>query len=359
MSLRRLGNRRNAFTLVELLVVIAIIGVLVALLLPAVQSAREAARRMQCKNNLKQLALAVLVYENTQGSLPASGFLHEDAPTTAGPLGMTSSPRPPSMAQNADRAVWVTNLSWIAAVAPQLEQQALYDRFDFDRLALRQPDPTVAEVLPQSLVCPTDDSTTLAYVSERFTEGRRFAKGNYAAFAGPTHLETQNSYRGAVVGFPQPLSDVVDGASNTYVTTEVRRRDLASDQRGAWALPFPGASLLAVDAHGGYELAFNARFGGAYDFDEFSRDAVLRPNFTGGNVDTLFECEDPVGAELESVPCQDGVTWSSAAPRSRHQNGVHVAFLDGRVDFARDGIDPETFAYLIAINDEQSVELEP
>ncbi|HTN75244.1 MAG TPA: DUF1559 domain-containing protein [Pirellulaceae bacterium] len=99
---------RRGFTLVELLVVIAIIGVLVALLLPAVQSAREAARRMQCTNHLKQLALAVHNYHGTFDAIPVSmGYGAEGARPTANPNGK----------------------GWIVSVLPHLEQQALYDQF--------------------------------------------------------------------------------------------------------------------------------------------------------------------------------------------------------------------------------------
>src|SRR6059036_1967376 len=93
---------RSAFTLVELLVVIAIIGVLVALLLPAVQAAREAARRAQCSNNLKQLSLALHNYENTHNTLP--------------PAGIDSN-----------------QMSWTVLLLPFFEQQALYDQFNFNK----------------------------------------------------------------------------------------------------------------------------------------------------------------------------------------------------------------------------------
>ena len=97
----------RGFTLVELLVVIAIIGVLVALLLPAVQAAREAARRMSCQNNLKQLGLAVHNYESTHKVLPPGG---QPAPGTSNNYGV----------------------SWLALIMPYSEQGAIYDRFDFE-----------------------------------------------------------------------------------------------------------------------------------------------------------------------------------------------------------------------------------
>ncbi|PQO44559.1 DUF1559 domain-containing protein [Blastopirellula marina] len=100
-SLRR---QRRGFTLVELLVVIAIIGVLVALLLPAVQQAREAARRMSCSNNLKQLALACHLYHDIHGKLPPSGF-----------------------GENYTGEGWARKCSWLVRIMPQLELKNAYD----------------------------------------------------------------------------------------------------------------------------------------------------------------------------------------------------------------------------------------
>ena len=122
---------RRAFTLVELLVVITIIGILIALLLPAVQAAREAARRMQCANNLKQIALALHGYHEVHGSLPyAAGSCCYGNPEAAGGI-------------------------WPTMILPQLEQQGLYNQIDFTKYMKDLPATVVTTVI-STYVCPSD-----------------------------------------------------------------------------------------------------------------------------------------------------------------------------------------------------------
>src|SRR5262245_15791655 len=123
---------RLAFTLVELLVVIAIIGILVALLLPAVQSAREAARRMQCGNNLKQLGLALLNYESSRGVFPFG-------------CGGTSG-----------GARYAQTGTWAAFILPQLEQQNLFDTFDFKRHMNDPANQKAVSTIVPGFICPSD-----------------------------------------------------------------------------------------------------------------------------------------------------------------------------------------------------------
>src|SRR5438477_12100565 len=122
---------RRAFTLVELLVVIAIIGVLVALLLPAVQMAREAARRSQCSNNLKQLALAVTNFHDVHGTVP---------PTVA---------RAPTNS-------WGTGWGFIPFMLPYIEQQTLYDTINFNTSVTCNSMKQAHQAQIRSLACPSD-----------------------------------------------------------------------------------------------------------------------------------------------------------------------------------------------------------
>src|SRR5436305_4775400 len=113
-------RRRFGFTLVELLVVIAIIGVLVALLLPAVQSAREAARRMQCANNLRQIALGTLNYHDVHSYFPVN-YLPVSSPA-------------PNWNDNSNFQHW----SWLSWILPFIEQQNLYANVNVGLNTLRQ-----------------------------------------------------------------------------------------------------------------------------------------------------------------------------------------------------------------------------
>jgi prepilin-type N-terminal cleavage/methylation domain-containing protein len=152
---------RKGFTLVELLVVIAIIGVLVALLLPAVQAARESGRRTQCGNNLKQIGLGILSFENANRTLPPGGV-------TKGPCCATNS-----------------GLSWPLCILPYADEQSLFDQYRqdlFNEDPLNQP---VVQTLVATHACPSDPNT-------RFIDLPASGPGNVAGMK-----YRQSSYRGS------------------------------------------------------------------------------------------------------------------------------------------------------------------
>jgi prepilin-type processing-associated H-X9-DG protein len=328
-----------------LLVVVAIIGILVALLLPAVQQAREAARRVQCTNNLKQLALATQNYEHTHKELPPSALVDEFTKYYTRTY--------PVYDQRLGKMI-----SWAVLLLPYMEESALASQFDLSRSILDQPLNPQEHSVP-TLLCPSDMARGRMYADEEHTLGKRFAKGNYAAYVSPFHGDLQMVYPGALIATGQSLARVTDGTSKTAVFTEVRTLDHPQDERGAWALGWNAASQLSLDVHHD-SVAAGGRFN-EYAPDLHTVYQAQLPNTLGPNADTLVRCPPDVLAEaqLERMPCVRH-QWTlglfgyvSAAPRSSHTGGVVVAYLDGHVDFLRDDVDPLELTYLVAIRDSQ------
>jgi prepilin-type N-terminal cleavage/methylation domain len=210
MFRRAAYGTRSGFTLVELLVVIAIIGVLVALLLPAVQAAREAARRSSCSNNLKQIGLALQNYHDSHNKFPMAGFLTR--PTT-----------PPTAGQS--RAYHHT---WLTAVLPYMEQRPLYDNTNMNLIAWGQP---IVGTLLKNLRCPSDggfdsptDTQGIAWTNYSGSEGYHWWETAYLSPAwGGTwaQLPIEGDYSGLFTVTRQfDMSSIKDGTSNTVVVAE-------------------------------------------------------------------------------------------------------------------------------------------
>lgn len=319
------AGRGRAFTLIELLVVIAIVSVLMSLLLPAVQAAREASRRSACQNNLKQLGLASQNYEAQHKRLPPSGM------------------RNMSYAELAKLDVGVGS-SWLVRMLPMIEQQALYDQFDVRGAVFEQPAAALS-AQPAALLCPSDSPTGLLMDSMelgavRTSVSKKFGKGNYAAFATAFHLDS--NWQGAVSHEGRRVAEVTDGLSHSLFVGELRARAHDGDPRGAWVVPWPGSSLVAIDFH-------------HLSADEAQHiDFARTPN--AATPDVLFHCPDPAEAQLTRMPCHD--QWQqyiADAPRSVHPGGVNGAYLDGRVEFISDDISPEALALRIAVDDGQVI----
>lgn len=175
--------------------VIAIIGLLVALLLPAVQASREAARKSQCKNQLKQLGVAMHNYEASFDRLP-SGYAYKPGPN-GNALGH----------------------SWGAFLLPFIEEQAVYDQIDF-KLPVFHPDNQIArETHLATFLCPTDTLSPTGYIE---MGDERWAMGCYVANFGPPDLDADQEQRDGVFSRNSEtrLSQITDGLSNTLMVGE-------------------------------------------------------------------------------------------------------------------------------------------
>lgn len=352
------GRGFYGFTLVELLVVIAIIGILVALLLPAIQAAREAARRMSCQNNMKNLALAVLNYENAQKALPPAAQVAENSGETW-----------------ADTNLIDTALSWIVQIMPQLEGSAIADQFDNTAMLSSINPANVAnrpwEAQPAVLLCPSDGALGRDYTpaarrgATGFQSGFRFGKGNYVAYVSPEHIRSMRIFSGTLINERQPVAKITDGLSKTIMLTEVRTRDNLQDPRGAWAGGFAGGSIISYDMHSDHSppngtavAAVDSSYKRNTPYTPIAYPGVdpLPPNVGQAwtNSDYIRECPESNVAAIEGLPCTvQSPARAAAAPRSMHTGGVNAAHGDGSVAFINNDIEIFLMARLVSINDGQ------
>lgn len=231
MRMSKVSVRRKGFTLIELLVVIAIIAVLIALLLPAVQQAREAARRTQCKNNMKQMGLGLHNYESTNRVFPSAG----EAP-------------PPS---NTGLTVFFTQ-STFTSILPYIDQAPVYQQMSF---AVHYSDDAttmaMAKTKVTSFLCPSNGSTT--------PDPLGFGLVDYMpiAYVGlPNTAGVINKKIGALGLFGNTISFITDGTSNTIAIFEDSGR-LAGNTAGKYDAAVPAVSGGAITATGFIKTATN------------------------------------------------------------------------------------------------------
>lgn len=275
----------RAFTLIELLVVIAIVAILVAILLPAVQYAREAARQSQCRNNLRQIGIALHNYHETHSLFP------------------------PSSTSDVEQGGWITNPlsrhlhSWSLLILPQIDQGALYSRLDSQ----------VSSLHPNNL--PVTETQIPVYRCASYTGARVSANGNYTRFspklAISNYVSMGSTNSGVIYGgntglfVPDgvmfPLSstkggDVTDGLSNTMLVVETREQ-----QHAVWA---DGGVMAVV----------------AMRYDDANSPSYAGPELAL-NYHPYFKYDNP------------DVEWG---PSSQHAGGAFHLFGDGGVRFVSD-----------------------
>ena len=316
-------NRRclgSGFTLVELLVVIAIIGILIALLLPAVQAAREAARRMQCTNNLKQLGLALHNYHDTHRSFPSGSITGVPKATSDFDPWDAAGQSSPSAENNRH------GTSWLLRILPFIEQGPIYQEWDF-RTNVRG-NANIAQLDIAAFYCPSRRSEVTEQgrlLDDNWTGGGNdyggcagagitFATGTGKPFISSTGgtswrhgqrrgIFTHNSDTG--------FRSIRDGTSNTIMTGELQRLNHSTDSsqqsQDGWAV---GGSATLFSTHEG-----------------FAEDV-------GGINNDYFE-----------------------SPGSRHTGGANFGMADGSVHFLSETINREVFRYLGSMADGEPVQL--
>lgn len=287
----------RAFTLVELLVVIAIIGILVSLLLPAVQAAREAARRMQCQNNVKQMGLALHNYHGVHNSLP---------PAWADWNGVYASP--------------VRSAQANVAILPYLEQANVAERYDYNVPWDHENNEDVAALMPAVYACPSTPGAGEVGPDRFQTSDYAYVRSASDWF---THLGTEHAM--FEINKFRKFRDVIDGLTNTIMQYESAGRT-QSYVNGR----LTGAPGWWTGSHRAWTGNFNASWFYPAQF-------TLDPN--GGAPAVAWF----VGSSIINTH-----NWTS--PYSFHQGGIHISLGDGSVRFLTENIDVEVINALTSIN---------
>ena len=290
---------RRGFTLIELLVVIAVIGILIALLLPAVQSAREAARRITCNANLKQIGIALQSYHDSHRAFP--------------PFFISRTGNPQRLADDDKGA------NWLVMLLAYVEQGPLYDEWDFNIRANRNVGRSTEIPL---FKCPSDQNNTGNLCKYA---GGQWARGNYGMNVSPCSHNMSSTDDGAPsvmggiggINYSVRMRDVSDGASHTIAVDELRAGLNPDDIRGCWAMPGLGSGTTAL-------------FGDAYS-----------PNSCGGNSDDMENCAVAgfLGDGSRCMGCFESPSTGQMAARSMHPGGVHALMVDGSSRFIADTIE--------------------
>ena len=323
--------RKNAFTLIELLVVIAIIAVLIALLLPAVQQAREAARRSQCKNNMKQLGLALHNYHDSANVFPPAMWWYGNVSYVGGSATQVNSMGP----------------SWIHSILPNLDQAPLFNQSNFNAPLNHATNQAVISRIVPPLLCPSDPNATAA---NPYTEyGFPMARGNYAASgygaASGTdwHRNTRIEDRG-LMGYSSRsrIADVTDGTSNTVAVWEIRAGTKGTDPRGVWASGRTGGGLIVN--------CLNPN----YDGSGSNTGDCLGINDGRNGGDDIWSSDGSISVPASGMGCWNGGD-GQAGPKSLHVGGVHALMGDGAVRFISQNINGIIHRRVIAMADGQVV----
>jgi prepilin-type N-terminal cleavage/methylation domain-containing protein/prepilin-type processing-associated H-X9-DG protein len=342
-------HARRGFTLVELLVVIAIIGTLVALLLPAVQSARETARGNTCRNNMKQLQLALTNMDSTLKRLP--GYVEE----VFNPNG-TKSGTPPMFTP-----AYARRVSWVVRLFPYMEENPLWDTWS-NTFGANPPAPSIAALNCPSNVAETPDAPTLAYVGNA---GWAFSdSGTYGRNVGPDKSEhaangiffdnNKNKLLSSGVAdgreldpkIQMSLAQVVDGTTKTLMLSENLHTlywcfEPTTQSGTNGYVQNDGSQVPDTKDLFGFvwknHPTVNDRINGDKNYDKASPPDKVNPS----NPQLAF--------------ASDATTYETYAyPSSNHPGGVNVAFCGGAIRMMAESVDPVVYGQIMTSNARKS-----